>query len=273
MFPTNVNCDVELSSLPLPVKNCLLCAGKAVPWSAAPNGTACILTFDALDLVNTSANNLLNSMFDCSFNALPGNINDPYGAIAFLIKNTTKNSSEKKLALQFCTMAQEPIDMKIPVATDKLIVDFWVHQNGKDIFICGNAAINAPTVIKSLLSNTVERFWHSVPTLHTTTFLLLWSCLTDHGAVQAYLKNMPMSLAVVVLCFEGPAMLMECVAARNELLQVIVYHAGKFESSFEAAQWLVKAVCSTTSIKMREICKPVVVEKNNVLRVQERNEM
>ena len=181
--------------------------------------------------------------------------------MGFLYKNTP--NSERALAKVCTIMAQEAINLNIPAATDKLIVDVWAHQNGKDVFIFDNAAINAPTVIKCLLANTVGHFWQGVPILLTTTFLLLWSCVSDHGSIQAYLKNTP--LTVVVLCFEGPAMLKECINTRNQLLTE--------NTSLEAAEWLVIAVCSTTSSKSRDVCKPVVVEKDNVFRVQQHNAM
>ena len=79
---------------------------------------------------------------------------------------------------------------------------------------------------------------------------------------------------MVVLCFEGPACLKECVVARNELFAEIVFRAPTFHTSVDAAKWLMGAVFDTTSSKMRRECKPVVVEKDNVLRiVQEHNAM
>ena len=285
VFPSGVHCDPELSSLPLPVRLCL----QKKAWTAAPNGTTCVLTFDALGLSNIPANKALLSSFKESFAKLPGEVLDPYGAVGFYKKNTPK--SEHSLAQQCIMFVQEAVDLEVPAATDKLIADVWVHQNGKDFFVFGDAAINAPTVMKSLLDNVVARFWQGVPTLLTMTYLLLWSCVTDFGALitlinlitlntlinlitltgamQAYLDSASASLAIVVLCFEGPAVLMDCIVARNALVAEIVFNAPTRCSSLEAAEWLITAVGSITTRKMRDVCKPVVVEKNTLLRVQE----
>ena len=164
-------------------------------------------------------------------------------------------------------MADEAIDVHVPAVTDKLVLELWGHQNGKDVFVFGKFTLDAPTVIKSLLENTIERFWQGVSARAKTTFVLLWSCVTDHGAIQAFLKNNSASLNVVVLCFEGPAVLQSCLQVRNQLITEVIFQAPVFDTSADAAKWLASAVFDTTSNYTRNECKPVVVDKDLVHKV------
>ena len=83
IFVADIHCDVQLSNLPLPVENCILCTSKAEAWSASPSGTTCVVTLDALGLVNSNVDKLVFNLFEASLGKLPGDAVDQYGVVSF----------------------------------------------------------------------------------------------------------------------------------------------------------------------------------------------
>ena len=89
IFVGNIHCDVQLSSLPLPVAKCVLCNHRFASWAASPLGTTCVITFDALGLANTSVDKLVFNLFEASLCKLPGDAVDQYGVLSFRLLYST----------------------------------------------------------------------------------------------------------------------------------------------------------------------------------------
>ena len=258
-FLTDMSLD-DLAEGILPLQCCVLCKTPRhlVPWPARSTMTTSFMSFNLLAIDTNKANAPLRALLKVALELPPEDLLDGLGFIGF--HYTASPANQKALTKVFSKAIEETREAEVAEFSDQFIVELWLHQDGSDKCVIGDFSTTMQVLWSCVLGDIITEFWQGEQ--NNMSLVILWSCDCNAWGLQKFIAHCD---HVVVLCFQGPMVLMGCVQFRKDLLTALVLNAPKKGTSqIVVAQWLVGVLRKISSPLFLDRSKPTICTSKGV---------